>query len=391
MLFFFRTIVNRRRFIVTATFLTVVVVAALTFVMPRWYLANTTLFPPDPTGSMPMFSDMIQGLNLPLLGGPIMGGIAPETINIDMLLSRRVGERVVEEFDLMERWKLPIMEDALERLHAHMGFTLLENGLLKVTYEDRDPRMAADILNRMIDVLDAVHGEIAIGRAARTREFVGEQIGLREEMLYQAEEALKQFQKDNEALELDEQLRAAMDLVAQLTGQAIALETELEILSKYTSTTSEEYVNKQREYEVVVGELRKLKVDDGDDEDMVRSYIPSLADLPDLVLEYVRLKRRVEIESNVYTMLVKEYEKARIEEARDSGNVQILDRAVPPSLHHRPRRTLLVLVGAVFGLAWSVMLALLTAAWRENRERSALFRDVLGPLVNDFQRVFRRG
>jgi uncharacterized protein involved in exopolysaccharide biosynthesis len=329
---------------------------------------------------------------MPLLGGPIMGGIAPETINIDMLLSRRVGERVIDEFDLMDRWNFTIVEDALKRLHSHLGFTLLENGLLKVTYEDRDPRMAADVLNQMIEELDNVHGEIAIGRAARSREFIGEQLGLREEMLYRAEEALKQFQKENEALELDEQLRAAMDLVAELTGEAIALETELEILSKYASTTSEEYVRKQREYEVLVGELRKLKVGDGaGDEDMVRSYIPRLDEMPDLVLDYVRLKRQVEIESNVYTMLVKEFEKARIEEARDSGNVQILDPAVPPSLRSRPRRTLLVLVGGIFGLAWSVMLSLMLQAWRENPERSSLFRQVLAPIVRDFQRVFRRG
>jgi len=334
---------------------------------------------------------MLQGLTMPLLGGPIMGGIAPETINIDMLLSRRVGQRVIDEFGLMERFEVGIVEDAFDRLHSHMGFTILENGLLTVTYEDRDPQMAADILNRLIEVLDDVHGEIAISRAARTREFIGGQLGQREATLYEAEEALKHFQEENQLLELDEQLRAAMELVATLTGEAIALETELEILSKYTSTTSEEYVRKQREYEVLVAELRKLKVDDvEDDEDMVRSYIPSLDDMPDLVLQYVRLKRRVEIESNVYIMLVKEFEKARIEEARDSGTVQLLDRAAPPSVRSRPRRTMLALVGGLFGVAWSAMLALITAAWRENRERSALVRDVLGPFVGDIRRILRR-
>ncbi len=124
---------------------------------------------------------------------------------------------------------------------------------------------------------------------------------------------------------------------------------------------------------------------------MLRSFLPTLTDVPELALEFVRLRRNVEIETTVYTMmLVTEHEKARIEEARDTSTLQVLDRAEPPNIRSRPRRKLLVLAGALFGLAWSAMLSLAVAAWRENRERSALVRDVLAPVAGDVSRIFRR-
>jgi uncharacterized protein involved in exopolysaccharide biosynthesis len=179
--------------------------------------------------------------------------------------------------------------------------------------------------------------------------------------------------------------------VTELTTQAIALETELNILEHYTSPTSDEFLQKKRQYDEVVEQLEKLKLNDGDDErDLLHAYLPTLEEIPELALELVRLKRMVGIETSVYTMLLKEYEKSRFEEARDTPTVQVMDRAAVPNLRSRPKRKTLVIIGALVGLGWSAFLALLITVWRENRERSRVFTDVVNPIADDFSRVFRR-
>jgi capsular polysaccharide biosynthesis protein len=352
-------------------------------------MAYTSIFPPDSQSGTPIYSELMQTLQVPLIG-PMGSGARPETIYIDIMKSRTIGEKLIEEFDLYKVYNVGLIEHALGKLHGRLGFSLLENGLLTVTYEDRDPVRAAAIANRLVELLDEFNMTLNISRASKTTEFIEGQLEIRGKTLADAEMELKNFQEANQALELDQQLRSAMEIVGDLTGQAISLETELKILGHYTSPTSEEYTRKKREYDEVLQQLSKLKHGDGEDADLIRAYIPTLGDIPELALQLMRLKRAAEIENTVYTMLVKEYEKSRIEEARDTPTIQVMDRAEVPNMRSRPKRKMLVVVGAVVGLGWSSFLAIFVTAWRENREQSRIVTDVLSPISSDFSRIFRR-
>ena len=312
MLFFFRTLVQWRKFILLSGVAGAVLLGAISFILPSWYTASTTIFPPEQAGMMP-YAEIMQQLSAPMLG-PAGGGVAPGTIYIEMLKSRTVCEQVINEFDLMKRYKAHRIEEAIDGLHAHLGFTLQDNGLLFMTVEDRDPQRAADMANRMVELLDQTSRTLKETRAGRTAEFVHRQLAERELMLAAAEDSLKRFQQEHHTVDMDEQLRSAMDIVTTLSSRAIALETEMQIMVHYTSTNSEEYQRKQTEYNEVLAQLRKLKVDvHGSDHDLVRSYIPTLQTVPEVALQYLRLRREVEIQNTVFTMLTNEYEKARIE------------------------------------------------------------------------------
>lgn len=387
MLFFFQTLIAWRRFIFASALVSAAIMAAVSMVLPKWYTARTSIFPPEPTVAMPMYAELVQQLSAPLLG-PVASGVAPETIYIEMLKSRTICEKVIAEFDLMNIYGSNRIEDCLDEMHSHQGFTLLENGLLIVTFEDRDPVRAAAIANRMAELVDETTRGLKVSRAARTREFVERQVTERQNLLAQAETDLKEFQEKYGAVDLDEQLRSAMDIVTSLSARAIALETEMSIMAHYTSKTSEEYRRKQTEYNEVVGQLTKLKASDNEsDSDL---FLPALSDIPDVALQYIRLKRAVEVQTTVYTMLVSEYEKARIEEARDTPTVQVLDPATPPNVRSRPKRTLLVLVGLLIGITWGSMVALFSTAWREDRGNSAMLRQLLTPVAADLARFRRR-
>lgn len=390
MLFFFGTLIRWRRFVLTAGVAGAVIMAAVSFILPKWYTVSTSIFPPETKAGVPLYAELVQNLSLPLLG-PMASGAAPETIYIEMLKSRRIGEAVIDEFGYHEIYDQSLIEEALDELHKHTGYDLLDNGLLTVTFEDRDPERAATVANRMIELLDEFNRDLNITRASRTREFIGEQLEKRREDLATAEMALKTFQEENQALELDRQLESAMEIVTSLTAQAIALESELEILGHYAAKSSDEYTRTRMEYEQVLEQLKRLKEHAGEgDRDLIRSFLPALADIPDLALQMVRLKRDVEIEQTVVTMLITEYEKSRIEEARDTPTVQVLDAAAIPNKRSRPQRKLLAILGLVVGLGWASLVALFVQTWRDDQDRSSTVRKVLEPLASDFSRLLRR-
>lgn len=390
MLFFFRTLIHWRKFILLSGLAGAVLLGIISFILPSWYTASTTIFPPEQTSMMP-YAEIMQQLSAAPMLGAAAGGVAPGTLYIEMMKSRTVCEQVIKEFDLMKRYKSHRIEDAIDALHSHLGFTLQDNGLLFMTLEDKDAQRAADMANRMVELLDQTTRTLKETRAGRTADFVHRQLVEREQMLAAAEDSLKHFQQKYNTVDMDTQLKSAMDIITTLSSRAIALETEMEIMVHYTSTNSEEYQRKQTEYNEVVAQIRKLKSDSrGNDHDVVRSYLPTLEDVPATALTYLRLKREVEIQNSVFTMLTGEYEKARIEQARDTPVVQVLDRAEKPNLRSRPKRKILALVGAALGLGWGSMVALVRTAWRDNMGHTAAMRQITEPVAQDLSRFRRR-
>jgi uncharacterized protein involved in exopolysaccharide biosynthesis len=389
MLFFFRTLIQWRKFILLSGLGTAVLLAAVSFVLPSWYTATTTIFPPESATMMP-YAEIVQQLSSPLLG-PMGTGVAPGTIYIEMLKSRTVCEKIIDEFGLMKRYKANRIEEAIDALHSHLGFTLLDNGLLIMTLEDRDPQRAADMTNRMVELLDETTRTIKETRAGRTKEFVHRQLVERQKLLAHAEDSLKVFQQVHNAVNLDEQLKSAMDIVTSLISRATALEVEMGYMKNWMSSNSEEYLRKEAEYREVMSQIRKLKANNAaSDKDLLRSFIPTLGDIPDVALQYMRLRREVEIQNTIYTMLTNEYEKARIEEARDTPVVQVLDRAEKPNLRSRPKRKLFAIVGGLIGLGWGSVLALFRTAWRENLGHASVVRELTEPVAGDLSRLRRR-
>jgi tyrosine-protein kinase Etk/Wzc len=392
MLFILQTLIQWRRFIVIAGFLTAVVTAGVTLLLPKWYTASSSVFPPETNqfGSMSSYTQMMQSLQMPILG-PTASGLTPSTIYIDILKSRRVGERLLDEFDLKTVWKSELTSDALEILHKHTFYSLVDNGLLTISYEDKDPERAAAVTNRYVDLLDEFNQELNVTRAGKTREFISRQMELHATDLRDAEEALREFQEENKTLELTTQVGMAIEVVSSLTADAIALEVDLELLREYASVNSQEYIRKKKKYDEILQQLRTFETDSARSEgDVVRSYFPTFDAVPELKLELARLTRRVMVEEKVHALLIEEYEKSSIEEARDTPTVQVLDRADVPELKSRPKRAMITLIGGVAGVAWSSFLAIFVTVWREDSGRGSSLRRVIQPVLSDFGRPFRR-
>ena len=76
-----------------------------------------------------------------------------------------------------------------------------------------------------------------------------------------------------------------------------------------------------------------------------------IGQLPDNVLEYVRLERDAKIKSEVYLNLVKQSEQSKIQEAMDSMDIQIVDSANLPDIDKpaAPRKTLITVIGFAVG------------------------------------------
>jgi uncharacterized protein involved in exopolysaccharide biosynthesis len=386
------TLISWRRFIFWSGFIAAAVMVVVSFSLPKWYTASSSVFPPDPNqfGASSARLQLMQSLQMPMLG-PNASGATPSTIYVDIINSRRVGYTIIDEFNLKEVYRIDVMVDALVELQAHTVQTLFENGLLTISFEDKDPKRAAAITNRYVELLDEFNQELNITRASKTKEFIAGQIELHARDLREAEEALRTFEEENKTLHLDSQVERAIQVWSSLTADAIALEVDIELLRQYASQSSQEYIRKKKRYDEITRQLGKFEfASKREDGDVVRAFFPTFDAVPEQKLEMARRMRRVLVEEKVYQLLIEEFEKSSIEEARDTPTVQVLDVAEVPELKSRPKRGILVVAGGVVGVAWASVMAVFVSVWREDSRRSNTLRSVIEPLLADLRRPFRR-
>jgi len=356
-----KVLYTHRKTILLVTVFTMLIAALFSLAMPLWFRAYTVIMPPQDEGSMFDFGSLLSDLPLQALG---LGGASDQaTLFMAMLRSRTVAEAVAEAFQLQTLYSAKNMEETLRELRRHYGVSLDDEGTLTLFAEARTPwfplfhqserdqarLLARDMANAFISELDRISKRLKSERAGNTRIFIETRYQMNIADLHRAEEAFKQFQKQYGTVALPEQTAATIAAASELKAQVIAKEIEMGVLEATSGSSHSAYLLAQKERQ----ELEKRY------QDFVRSrgsspefdsetdhggdLFLSLGDVPDLGLQYARLYREVMIQEKIMTFLLPQYEQAKIQEAKDTPSVQILDEAVSPIRKHRPKRAVFIL------------------------------------------------
>jgi len=244
-----------------------------------------------------------------------------------------------------------------------------KNGILRLTVTDRDPKRAAAMAASYVSELDALIAQLTTSSARRERQFLEERLSGVAKDLASAEEDFSRFASQNAALDIAEQTKAMVMATATLEGQLIAAQAELQGLRQiYTNQNV-----RVRAVEARIDELRKQiariggKAQDSaaDQEAGAEFSYPTLRQLPVLGVPYAEKFRRLKVEEAVFETLTKEYELAKVQEAKEIPTVKILDPPEVPERSSFPPRLWIVGLGTlsslIFGAAWVVG----TARWQE--------------------------
>jgi uncharacterized protein involved in exopolysaccharide biosynthesis len=264
---------------------------------------------------------------------PRMGMQNPETF-VAILQSRRLREKIIERFDLVNALRAKDVEACLRTLEKRIAVEIANTGVIQVTVVDTDKARAADIANAMIEELDRINVELRIYKSRRARQYLEEQLAVARVRLAAVEDSLQRFQVDNLAVAIPEQSRAAVDAIAALEAKAIELRIRKGFMQSYATGENPDLQGIERELSQVQGQIRALEFGSGDE--------MSFSRLPLLGMRYGRLLRDVKTGELLIGLLTEDYEQARLDEAKETPVVQVLDSAVPAVRKFRPKRSLIV-------------------------------------------------
>lgn len=353
---------------------------AVAFLIPRRFDSTARLMPPDQSSSgmgmamMAAASGTISsqlGPNLGSMAGDLMGLKNSSDLFIGILRSRTVQDDLINKFDLKKIYWDRRMEDAREDLDKHTDFsTDRKSGIISIQVTDRNPQRAAAMAGEYVSELNRVVIELNTSSAHRERVFLEDRLTRVKQDLEAAEKDFSQFASKNTALDVPAQGRAMIEASAELEGQYIAAQTELESLRQIYADGNVRVRAMQARVDELQRQIEKnlggrpgtLPPTSGEGR---TSLYPSIRELPALGVSYADLFRNIKVQEIVFQTLTQQYELAKVEEAKETPSVKVLDPPNVPEKKSFPPRLLIIAAGTILAMVCGVYWVFGKQSWDE--------------------------
>ncbi len=342
---------HRRLFLRTGT-LGLLVSTLIAFLIPTSFTSTTQLMPPDSqsTSGMAMMAAMAarSGGGLAGVAGDLLGLKSSGALFIGVLRSQTCQDHMIQQFDLKTVYGTKLFSDTRAKLDENTAISEdRKSGLITISVTDHNPRRAAALANGYVDELNSLASALSTSSARREREFLEERLKVAKQDLDDASSQLAQFSSKNNTLDIQQEGKAMLDAAGTIAGEMIAAQSQLQGLRQlYTDNNS-----RVRSLNARVAELRKqleklggtqvngangtnASTKPAGDPSAAKAGgglpYPTIKSLPLLGAKYADFYRRAKIQETVYELLTEQYELAKVQEAKETPSVKVLDPAKIP-------------------------------------------------------------
>jgi uncharacterized protein involved in exopolysaccharide biosynthesis len=398
---------ENRRLLARVAGIALVLSTVIAFTLPKQYESTGRLMPPDQPSSGSAMLAMLAGRSLGggglgtlgSLAGGLLGGRTSSALYQDLLESRSISDHLIDRFDLLHIYHKRYRIDTVKYLKRHT--TIVEDkksGVISLTFTDTDPHRAQTIAQAYLEELNTVLTKSNTSSAHREREFIEKRLVKVQVDLEDAEKALSQFSSVHTTLDIKEQTHAMLDAAAKLQAELIVGQSELESLQQIYGSENVRVRAARARIGSLQHDLAKLggssaaqpdETNTTSSEDSKDLY-PSIRQLPRLAVPYANLYRRVRIQETVFELLSQQYEMARIEEAKDTPVVSVIDYPQAAEKKSFPPRAIVLLLLTIFSVAIASLFILMRDHWRQVDacdQRKVLARDIATSLLKRWQHL----
>jgi tyrosine-protein kinase Etk/Wzc len=369
---------KRKVFVLKFTVVVAVLSVVISLLLPTTYTAKAKIMPPQQSQSLSATALLSQlGPLAGALAGQGFGLRSQSDVYVAMLKSDSVSNGLIDRFSLMNVYGKKTRVDARNTLEGSTEIVAGKDGLISISVQDKQSywfgkagssaaskQRAADLANGYIEELEKLTKTLAVTEAGKRRMFFERETKMAADELAAAEVGLKQTQEKTGLILLDPQSRAMIEGVASLRARISAQQILVQSMQSFATRENPDLVMAQQQLAAMRAQLIRLEHGQtgGSITDLPIESVPSAG------LEYIRKLREVRYHETLFELLAKQFEVAKIDEARDALIVQPLDRATPPELKSGPHRGLIVMVATILAFLIAMLLALFMEAFQQAKE-----------------------
>jgi len=354
---------KKRKKVIIGLFLVITFSTALiSLLMTPVYRSEASVIPVSASSS-----PLGELAGLAAMAGFSVGG-ETDTAKIKAVLkSRTIKEEVIKDLNLIPvLLEDDIPEDrdpmnvAVETLDEMVSISEdKKTGVITISVDYKDPEIAKKIGGVFIEKLQKIMNEKALTLAKVNRIFLEKQLKEEEKRLKDLQKKLADFQKKTKIIQPSEQLAGIMELYSDLISKKIELTVRLRSMESAFSVDNPQIKAVKEQLQAISQQIKDLE------EKTNIGALPSLGKAPEKLLEYADLMRQIKISETIYGTLIKMYEQAKLEEAKNNIYVEIIDPPSLPDKPIKPKKKLMVAVAGVSSLFLGIFLAFFLE-WLEN-------------------------
>src|SRR6266849_5789414 len=317
-----------------------VVAVIVSLVLPKWYEATSRILPPQQQQSTTAAMLSQLGGLANLAGAAGLGLKNPSDLYVGLLKSRTVADALIQHFDLLKLYDEDYPSEARKELDRHTTIRTGKEGIIAIDVEDKDPKRAAAMANAYVEELN----KLTQTEAAQRRVFFERQLLQAKDNLTAAEIAARHGLEKGGLAQVDAQGRSLIEVTARLRAQISVKEVQIGSMRTFAAEGNPELQRTQQELEALRRELARVEGSSpiaafGKGDSTRGSGLDNLGRLRDV--KYYEF---------LYELLAKQYELAKIDEAKDATIVQVMDQAIEPDRKSKPRRLIIVFLSAIAAL-----------------------------------------
>ena len=373
---------KHNRFIIKLTASVAVLAVIYALLQPNIYTAKTVILPPQ-QGQSTASMLMSQLGGLAGLAGGAAGIKSPNELHIGMLKSRTLADKMIARFNLKQKFKAKTMEATRAALAGGTEIKTGKDGFITIEYSDEDPKFAASIANAYVEELDKLNNTLAITESSRKRLFFEKQVKATRDNLVAAELGMKQTQERTGLIQLEAQGQVIIAAASSLRAEVTAAEVKLQSMGSFATPQNPDYQKLQQNLTSLRAQLAKVQ---GSSQQGRGDIMVPTGKLPETGLEYLRKMRDLKYQETLFELLSKQFEIAKIDEAKDAALIQVVDKALVPEQKSKPKRSLIVILATLMAFFLGVLLAFV----REASARASL-DPATAERMNLLRRYLRRG
>lgn len=328
---------KNKKMIVVFTVVVMVMVAGLTLLIPNKYTARAQVLPPQSQSGSSALLGQLGSLS-GLAGGALKN---PNDTYIGMLGSRTVSDNLIAQFKLAQVYDKKIHTDVRVELQNASSIMSSKENVIMIDVTDEDPKLAAALANGYVSELQKLTSTVAVTEASRRRLFFEKQLQQTKGELVTAEMNLRKTQEATGLIKPNEQAEGVIKAAASIKAEIAAKEVALGGLRTFATSNNPEFQRAQTELAGLRAQLSKIERGANGGQGDISVAIRAI---PEVGLEYVRNLREVKYQETLLELFAKQFELAKIDEAKEGTLVQVLDVAVVPDKKASPKRSLMVLL-----------------------------------------------
>lgn len=336
------------------------------FLLPASYTSRAmVMLPQQQSSGAAALLGQISGMGA--VAGNLSGLKNPNDLYVGLLQSQTIADKLIERFNLKVRYKVETFEDARKKLEKKSDINNAKGGLITVLTQDTDPNFSAKLANAYVEELIRLTSTLNFSEASQRRAFLEKELVHAKIKLADAEQKLKISQEKSGMIQLGAQVQGLLTGVAQLKGMISAKEVQLNTMRSFATAQNPEARRTEEEIRGLKSQLRKLEQvssGDGNGASVVTGKVPEVG------LEYSRNVRDVKYYESIFEILAKQFELAKLDEARDSVAVQVVDVAVAAEKNNGMSPAFSILVGLFVGLLSAIFFVFARESITESRTKN---------------------